>query len=838
MAKRAVVELRGNLQKQGFYVTLRIETIYRAEHSASTIVEGRLPPSLALYETLTHWQKDYRWLSVPSRALKPHTIRTDGRILPLDACVQSAQRLVSCFQQWLSADTFRPIDFQLRQAFMPDDAIDVVIRTSDEAAQALPWHQWGFIETYRYAEVSISSAPISKPGQITSPPQEINILAVLGDRTNIDIESDRRLLNQLPGASVEVLVEPSHVVLNDRLYDRPWHILFFAGHSETGASGQGILRLNSTTTLTIEEVRYALQRAIGRGLQLAIFNSCDGLGLARALDALQLPQMIVMREAVPDLVAQQFLRYFLESLSQGADLPVAVRQARERLQGLEKTYPCASWLPIVYQQLQPSVLKWPQPNQPINQPISQSMSRPDNGRVAQDNQPERSPITMEKADQLKRSPGTTENDQQPENQKPSFLWPFLKHIGITLAVSSVVMVGEALGMLQRWELQTFDRLMEVRPGQGIADERILVIAVGEDDIQYQDNQGYDRTDSLADEALLTLLEKISPHRPTVIGLDIIRTVPLNDNLQGYLEQQPLVAICSIKNITNAITSVPPPPQYPAEYLGFNNIPLDTDGVIRRQLLGMASKDVLCPAQESFSFHIARTYLRLAHDIEMEWVTDNKGDSQVQLGAQVFTSLRSRAGGYQLSAGDIGGKQVLVNYRAAHPEQVSLKDILSGALDTQLPELVGDRIILIGLVHHSTDNHLIPHSLGRSTQTLPGVIVQAHMASQVISATFGERPLIQGWPEWADRLWIVGWAIAGTVIGVVAASGQPSNPPPEKAEGRSLWKTIGIVLMGLGGVGSSGVLLLVQGWWVPSVAAAIALCGTATVSYCFRPPLDE
>ena len=43
----------------------------------------------------------------------------------------------------------------------------------------------------------------------------------------------------------------------------------------------------------------ALKKAIGCGLQLAVFNSCDGLGLARELEALHIPQMIVMQEPVP-----------------------------------------------------------------------------------------------------------------------------------------------------------------------------------------------------------------------------------------------------------------------------------------------------------------------------------------------------------------------------------------------------------------------------------------------------------------------------------------------------------------------------------------------------------
>jgi len=73
------------------------------------------------------------------------------------------------------------------------------------------------------------------------------------------------------------------------------------------------------------------------------------LGLAQDLADLNVPQMIVMREPVPDKVAQEFLKYFLASSSRGQSFYLAVKEARERLQGLESQFPCASWLPVICQ---------------------------------------------------------------------------------------------------------------------------------------------------------------------------------------------------------------------------------------------------------------------------------------------------------------------------------------------------------------------------------------------------------------------------------------------------------------------------------------------------------
>jgi hypothetical protein len=73
------------------------------------------------------------------------------------------------------------------------------------------------------------------------------------------------------------------------------------------------------------------------------------LGLAAELISIQLPQAIVMREPVPDIIAQQFLKNFLVAFGSGLPLYRAVRSAREQLQGLEDNYPCASWLPVICQ---------------------------------------------------------------------------------------------------------------------------------------------------------------------------------------------------------------------------------------------------------------------------------------------------------------------------------------------------------------------------------------------------------------------------------------------------------------------------------------------------------
>ncbi|MEL7124344.1 MAG: PsbP-related protein, partial [Bacteroidota bacterium] len=122
-----------------------------------------------------------------------------------------------------------------------------------------------------------------------------------------------------------------------------------------------IISINSTESLSLSELKHGLKLAIQRGLKLAIFNSCDGLGLAKELENLGIPQVIIMREPVPDQVAQNFLKYFLDEFSQGQSIYIAVRRARERLHddGWELKIPGATWLPIICQNPATKPLVWP-----------------------------------------------------------------------------------------------------------------------------------------------------------------------------------------------------------------------------------------------------------------------------------------------------------------------------------------------------------------------------------------------------------------------------------------------------------------------------------------------
>ncbi|MGJ3251889.1 MAG: CHASE2 domain-containing protein [Elainellaceae cyanobacterium] len=765
LGKLVVLKLEGDLEQQGFRVSLEVGT---EGQRPDTETVGYLPPNVELATCVVQWQQNYRRLGTVTR-ITPQEIIYNGSINQLEDFRQSADELRDRLSAWLESKQFLAIDRRLREVLNLSDPIRVLIRTQDRRVCRLPWHLWDFIERYHQAEVSFGSLSFESIQRTPASAQNtVRILAILGDSTGINIDDDRRLLETLPGAEVIFLVEPQRWQINDQLWEQSWDILFFAGHSYTETNA-GRIHINAQDSLTLDELKYGLRQAVERGLQLAIFNSCDGMGLAYELEQVCLPQLIVMREPVPDQVAQKFLKYFLEAFATGNSFYLATRNARERLQGLEGLFPCASWLPVIYQNPDSIPPRWFQLQ------------------------------GVETANRLRTV-------YQTSPRVESMRWQRLRMILVGSALVTSLVIGmRSLGILQHWELQAFDQFMRLRPNIEGIDSRILIVSVEEEDIQYQQIQGMKMIGSLSDEALLQLLKKLEPYQPAVVASDIIHDFAYAPDLAVYLQQMGnFVGICRIR-VSDQLPGVEPPP-LPITNIGFTNVPLDPDGVIRRQILKMPA-DEICPTNQSFNMRTIQQYIQSTTDYSLYW----QPDGRLQIGSMAFRRLEPDAGGYQLPQREVSGQQILINYRGSNPDQISLRELLSQSLDVQLSELVRDRIVLIGVVSPNIDVHLTPYSSDRGTDKMSGVIVQAHMISQILSAVFDQRPLIKWWSSWTEILWITSWSVIGSAIVLYP---------------QSRWKVGFTILLVWGALVGVCFLLFIQGWWVPLIPAMLALAITA------------
>ncbi|MBD2214373.1 CHAT domain-containing protein [Nostoc linckia FACHB-104] len=357
---------------------------------------GSLPPAPVLIELYQSWRLTYRSLynsqSIRSTVLTPE----EDDILEIDEAgitnvsqdnlERLSQNLCIELNTWLSARHFLKIERHIRSQLHPTEDIRIILETNNDCLRHLPWHKWEIFQDYPKANIALSQPeykrrqlPLSKVNR-----NKIRILAILGNSINIDVKAEREFLQNLPNAETTFLVNPSRHELNTQLWNKlGWDILFFAGHSQTEEQ-TGKLYINENPTnnsITLEKLEEALKAAIEQGLILTIFNSCDGLGLALALERLHIPVVVVMREPVPNQVAQEFLRYFLEAFAiEQLSFNQAMRQSCRKLQGLEEDFPGASWLPISCQNPALELPTWLQLNRMLHQSLQVILEQesPDN----------------------------------------------------------------------------------------------------------------------------------------------------------------------------------------------------------------------------------------------------------------------------------------------------------------------------------------------------------------------------------------------------------------------------------------------------------------------------
>lgn len=245
---------------------------------------------------------------------------------------------------------------KFREKITKKDEVQIIVQTEDRQLRGLPWQEWETLAGYtsRGVEVAISATNFKRLTQKQTPQLKATarILVVFGDEKLGFAQEEEFIINlRRYGGEPHILRQPTRQELERKLQDsQGWHIFFFAGHSESDRNGRiGRIQINLADGLEgiieISELKDLLAGAIQKKLQLAIFNSCDGLGLANQLTELSLPYCIVMREMVESSVARELLRHFLTAFVKDRSLFASMNAARQQLQ--QKFTPGKSWLPVI-----------------------------------------------------------------------------------------------------------------------------------------------------------------------------------------------------------------------------------------------------------------------------------------------------------------------------------------------------------------------------------------------------------------------------------------------------------------------------------------------------------
>jgi serine/threonine protein kinase len=358
MSKLIVLSVGQGSFAHGFPVTLHIG---EEGHPPFAHWQGRLPAAPELPRIYQRWQAMYyhlgklRWglrITVPPGQIT--------NVATMGSCEQLADELQADLQAWFAQPDLQALQLEILDRVQADEPARLILQTRDRLLRRIPWHLWQLFDRRPQAELALYSESTSDSASTTNAPLRapVNVLAILGHAEGLDLQADWAALSKLPQTRIQLLEQPTLQQVSEQLWQRPWDVLFFAGHSIDGANG-GQIQLNASDAMPLEQLRYALGAAVKNGLKLAVFNSCDGLGLTQVLEEARVPQSVIMREPVPDRVAQTFLRYFLERLADGQPLHVAMRQAREQLQWLEDQFPCATWLPVICQSPAAIAPLWP-----------------------------------------------------------------------------------------------------------------------------------------------------------------------------------------------------------------------------------------------------------------------------------------------------------------------------------------------------------------------------------------------------------------------------------------------------------------------------------------------
>jgi adenylate cyclase len=366
--------------------------------------------------------------------------------------------------------------------------------------------------------------------------------------------------------------------------------------------------------------------------------------------------------------------------------------------------------------------------------------------------------------------------------------------------AAAVMGARSLGLLEAFELVAYDAYIRLRPADPSPNARIALVTIGERDILAS---GW----PLSDEILARAIEVVARHEPRAIGLDIYRDVPVTPGhrrLEAVLAAEPRV-ITVMKFAEGGSSGVRPPPALrDTEQVGFNDILVDPGGVVRRGLLFL---DDGTTTSYSLALRLALLYLQ-AHGVVPQADSDNP--SLLRLGRVTIRPLDPNEGGYVRA--DARGYQFLLDFKGAKQpfSSVELTSLLAGSFD---PGLLRDRIVLIGVAAESIkDDFYTPLSQSlKAGQSMPGVVIHAQIASQLLRIGLdGDAPMAAP-PEWQEWLWVLLWSVGGALVGWGV---------------RSPWRLPLAAGGGLVGLSVLDFLAFFAGRWIPLVPPALGWLSAA------------
>ncbi len=202
-----------------------------------------------------------------------------------------------------------------------------------------------------------------------------------------------------------------------------------------------------------------------------------------------------------------------------------------------------------------------------------------------------------------------------------------------IAVIGLVVFARLSGSLQGLEWTALDQFLRWRPAEPV-DHRIIIVGINEADIRRIGSY------PIPDRTIAALLRKLQAYEPAVIGLDIFRDLPVEPGHTDLVK-----AFQTIKNLTvidkladRTSVAIGPPPSLSLGQVGFADAIFDSDGYLRRSLLG--TYDAKQNYRFSLTIKLAETYLA-TQGISLENGIRDPG--AMRFGNTELTRFRSNSG---------------------------------------------------------------------------------------------------------------------------------------------------------------------------------------------------
>lgn len=312
---------------------------------------------------------------------------------------------------------------------------------------------------------------------------------------------------------------------------------------------------------------------------------------------------------------------------------------------------------------------------------------------------------------------------------------------IPYAIASGLLVGlQHSPVVETANLLVYDLALHLRNRTNDAGEDTLAWPITVVGINEADLERYSWP--LDDNLLCSALQRIDTLGARAIGLDLYRD-QAKPCLQQEIQRNP--RLISIRNEADGIEAIP---GTPAQQQAFNDLVMDADRVVRRDLVHVGGQEEA----------VRSLPLRL-----LETAAESPGLDQRLEQLQDHHWLAEESGGYR-NLDSAGYQTMLPVYPPGRYPSLSLADLLEGKVSA---EQIRGRVVLIGSTARSLrDLFEIPHSRftkGSQFFEVPGVELHAQRLEALQRLLQNEQPELVTAQGWQRTLLTLAMVLLGVVI---------------------------------------------------------------------------